>query len=44
MLVDDNASTSSIPEYLKSIPHVKVSISNGVRIPEQTDMAQEVYP
>jgi len=40
-LVDDNASTSSMLEYLKHIPHVKASISNEARSPEQMDVAQE---
>jgi len=41
MLVDDNASASSMLEYLKSIPHVKASISGEARSPEQADAAQE---
>jgi len=40
-LVDDDASTSNMPEYLKSIPHVKASISNEARSPKQTDGAKE---
>jgi len=40
-LVDDDASTSSMLEYLKHIPHVKASISNEARSPKQMDVAQE---
>ena len=40
-LADDDASTSSMLEYLKHIPHVKASISNEARSPEQADAAQE---
>ena len=37
----DDASTSSMLEYLKSIPHVKASIAGEARSPKQTDVAQE---
>jgi len=40
-LADDDASTSSMLEYLKSIPHVKASIAGEARSPEQVDGAQE---
>jgi len=40
-LVDDDASTSSMLEYLKSIPHVKASIAGEARSPEQADGAKE---
>ena len=40
-LVDDDASTSSMLEYLKRIPHVKASIAGEARSPEQADGAQE---
>jgi len=40
-LADDDASTISMLEYLKSIPHVKASIAGEARSPEQTDVAQE---
>jgi len=40
-LVDDNASTSSMLEYLKRIPHVKASIAGEARSPEQASAAQE---
>ena len=40
-LVDDDASTSSMLEYLKSIPHVKASIAGEARSLEQADVAQE---
>jgi len=43
-LVDDNASTSKMLEYLKSIPHVKASISNEARSPEQMDVAHIEAP
>jgi len=43
-LVDDNASTSNMLEYLKSIPHVKASISNEARSPEQMDVAHIEAP
>jgi len=40
-LADDDASTISMLEYLKHIPHVKASIAGEARSPEQTDVAQE---
>ena len=40
-LADDDASTSSMLEYLKSIPHVKASIADEARSPEQAGGAQE---
>ena len=40
-LVDDDASTISMLEYLKHIPHVKASIAGEARSPKQTDGAQE---
>ena len=40
-LVDDDASTSNMLEYLKSIPHVKASIAGEARSPKQADGAQE---
>ena len=43
-LVDDNASTSKMLEYLKSIPHVKASISDEARSPEQMDVAHIEVP
>jgi len=43
-LVDDNTSTSSMLEYLKSIPHVKASISNETRSPKQIDVARIETP
>ena len=40
-LADDDASTSSMLEYLKHIPHVKASIAGEARSPKQADVAQE---
>ena len=40
-LVDDDASTISMLEYLKRILHVKASIAGEARSPKQTDVAQE---
>ena len=40
-LADDDASTISMLEYLKSIPHVKASIADEARSPEQADGAKE---
>jgi len=43
-LADDDASTSNMLEYLKSIPHVKASIAGEARSPEQSGGAQEAHP
>jgi putative transposase len=43
-LADDDASTSSMLEYLKSIPHVKASIAGEARSPKQTDVAHIEAP
>jgi len=43
-LVDDDASTSSMLEYLKHIPHVKASITGEARSPEQMDAAHIEAP
>ncbi|MEM0094856.1 MAG: hypothetical protein QXX74_02955 [Candidatus Micrarchaeaceae archaeon] len=39
-LVEDHASTSSMLEYIKSIPHVKASIAVEARSPKQTGAAE----
>jgi putative transposase len=43
-LAEDYASTSSMLEYLNSIPHVKASMSNEARSPKQADGAQIEAP
>jgi len=43
-LVDNGASTSNMLEYLKHIPHVKASIANEARSPEQANGAQIEAP
>ena len=39
-LAEDNTSTSNMLNYIKSIPHVKASISVEARSPKQTEAAQ----
>ncbi|MCL4380746.1 transposase, partial [Candidatus Marsarchaeota archaeon] len=39
-LAEDNASTSNMLNYIKSIPHVKASISVEARSPKQTEAAE----
>jgi len=38
------ASTSSMLEYLKSIPHVKASIAGEARSPEQAMQLKKLHP
>ena len=39
-LAEDNTSTSNMLNYIKSIPHVKASISVEARSPKQTEAAE----